>query len=233
MHRDLKPDNVMLSNRHALVMDFGVAKAVSEATGRQELTTAGVALGTPAYMSPEQATADPQTDHRADIYAVGAMAYELLTGVPPFSGPNARAILSAHVTQEPEPVTTRRPTVPPVLADLVMRCLAKKPADRWQSAEEMLAVLEGLTTTSGGITPTQTLPVAAARGRSRSVLRIAAAIVGAGAVVAAGFLLWVPRGEPDVPTPVARQVTFRGDVQSVALAKDGALSRMWPREVVP
>ncbi|MEE8193723.1 MAG: serine/threonine-protein kinase, partial [Gemmatimonadales bacterium] len=80
VHRDLKPDNVMLSKRHALVMDFGVAKAVSEATGREQLTTAGVALGTPAYMAPEQATADPHTDHRADIYAVGVVAYELLTG---------------------------------------------------------------------------------------------------------------------------------------------------------
>ncbi|MCH8937172.1 MAG: serine/threonine protein kinase [Gemmatimonadetes bacterium] len=83
VHRDIKPDNIMISGRHALVMDFGVAKAVSEATGRQQLTTAGVALGTPAYMAPEQATADPNTDHRADIYAVGAVAYELLTGRPP------------------------------------------------------------------------------------------------------------------------------------------------------
>jgi len=77
VHRDIKPDNVLLSGRHALVMDFGVAKAVSEATGRQTLTTAGVAIGTPAYMAPEQATADPNIDHRVDIYAVGVMAYEL------------------------------------------------------------------------------------------------------------------------------------------------------------
>ena len=144
VHRDLKPDNVMLSKRHALVMDFGVAKAVSEATGREQLTTAGVALGTPAYMAPEQATADPHTDHRADIYAVGVVAYELLTGSPPFSGPSAQAILAAHVTQDPEPVTAQRASVPAPLADLVMRCLAKKPADRWQSADDMLVVLEGL-----------------------------------------------------------------------------------------
>src|SRR5438445_8426781 len=80
VHRDIKPDNVLLSGRHALVMDFGVAKALSEATGRRQLTTAGVAIGTPAYMAPEQATADPNIDHRVDIYAVGVMGYELLTG---------------------------------------------------------------------------------------------------------------------------------------------------------
>jgi tRNA A-37 threonylcarbamoyl transferase component Bud32/Tol biopolymer transport system component len=221
VHRDLKPDNVMLSKRHALVMDFGVAKAVSEATGRQQLTTAGVALGTPAYMAPEQATADPQTDHRADIYAVGAVAYELLTGSPPFSGPNAQAILAAHVMQEPAQVTAQRESVPAPLAGLVMRCLAKKPADRWQSAEDMLVVLEGLTTTSGGITPAHTRPVAAVRGRNRNAALIAAAIVGAGVVAAAGFLLRGSDGASDAPAPIDRQVTFRGDVEAVALARDG------------
>ena len=80
VHRDIKPDNIMLSGRHALVIDFGVAKAVSEATGRQQLTTAGVALGTPAYMAPEQAAGGPNIDHRVDIYAVGVMGYELLAG---------------------------------------------------------------------------------------------------------------------------------------------------------
>ena len=150
VHRDIKPDNIMISGRHALVMDFGVAKAVSEATGRQQLTTAGIALGTPAYMAPEQATADPNTDHRADIYAVGAVAYELLTGRPPFTGTTPQMILAAHVTEQVEPVTKRRDKVSPALEALVMRCLEKKPADRWQSAEEMLPHLEALSTPSGG-----------------------------------------------------------------------------------
>jgi serine/threonine-protein kinase len=123
-HRDIKPDNVMLSGRHALVTDFGVAKAVSEATGRDKLTTAGIALGTPAYMAPEQAAADPHIDHRADIYAVGAVAYELLTGRPPFTGTTQQEILAAHVTQAVEPVTKYRDTVPPALAELIMRCLS-------------------------------------------------------------------------------------------------------------
>ena len=164
VHRDIKPDNVMLSGRHALVTDFGVAKAVSEATGRQQLTTIGVALGTPAYMAPEQAEASENIDHRVDIYALGAMAYELLAGASPFAGRSPQVMLMAHVTQAPEPVTTHRETVPPALAHLVMRCLEKKPADRWQSAEEMLGHLEAMATPSGGMTPTDTIPVSATAG---------------------------------------------------------------------
>src|ERR1019366_266055 len=118
VHRDLKPENVMIRGRHALVTDFGVAKALSDATGKQSLTTIGVALGTPTYMSPEQATADPHLDHRADIYAFGVLGYELLTGRPPFSGNTPQQTLAAHVTAIPEPVTTHRAAIPPVLAAL-------------------------------------------------------------------------------------------------------------------
>src|SRR5213594_3895570 len=146
VHRDIKPDNVLLSGRHALVTDFGVAKAVSEATGRQQLTTAGVALGTPAYMAPEQAAADPHLDHRVDIYAVGVMAYELLAGRPPFTGLTPQEVLAAHVTQAPEPVERHRPALAPALSQVVMRCIAKRAADRWQTAEELLTQLEPLTT---------------------------------------------------------------------------------------
>jgi len=162
VHRDIKPENVMLSGRHALVTDFGVAKALHDATGRQRLTTAGVALGTPAYMAPEQAAADPHMDHRADIYAVGAMGYELLTGRPPFTGSSPQMVLAAQVTEQPRPVTDHRPAVPPALAGTIMRCLEKKPADRWQTAAELLAELEVLASTpSGGITPTSTRPLEA------------------------------------------------------------------------
>jgi serine/threonine-protein kinase len=159
VHRDIKPDNVLLTKHHALVTDFGVAKAVSEATGAERLTTEGVALGTPSYMSPEQAAADPHIDHRADIYAVGVVAYELLTGRTPFLGTTPQMILSAHMTDTPEPVTKYRESVPSALEHLVMKCLEKKAADRWQSAEELLPQLEALATPSGGITPTGTMPL--------------------------------------------------------------------------
>jgi serine/threonine-protein kinase len=189
VHRDIKPDNVMLSGRHALVMDFGVAKAVSEATGRQQLTTAGVALGTPAYMAPEQATADPHLDHRVDIYAVGALAYELLAGRPPFTATTPQQVLAAHVTQAPEPVSTHRPGLSPALTAVVMKCLAKRPADRWQTADELLAQLEPLVTPSGGMTPAETRPFAAAR---KAPPRWLAWLVG-GALVSAGAFAWSQR----------------------------------------
>jgi serine/threonine protein kinase len=153
VHRDIKPENVMLSGRHALVMDFGVAKAVNEASGRNQLTTLGVALGTPAYMAPEQASADPHLDHRVDLYALGVVGYELLAGHPPFTGASPQQVLAAHVTQAPAPLETQRPTLSLALSGVIMKALAKRPADRWQSAEEMLAQLEVLATPSGGTTP--------------------------------------------------------------------------------
>ena len=183
VHRDIKPDNILLSGRHVVITDFGVAKAVSDATGREQLTTAGVTLGTPAYMAPEQAAADPHLDHRVDIYAVGALGYELLTGRPPFTGLTPQEVLAAHVTQAPEPVEQHRPGLSPALAQVVMRCLAKRPADRWQTAEELLAQLEPLVTSGGGTTPTGTQPVAAVRRAPRWLKR------GIGAVALAILVL--------------------------------------------
>ncbi|HEX2723667.1 MAG TPA: protein kinase, partial [Gemmatimonadaceae bacterium] len=150
VHRDIKPDNVMLSDEFALVMDFGVARALSASTtaGDQRLTSSGVALGTPAYMAPEQALADPEIDHRADIYAFGVLAYEVLTGAPPFQGKAAQATLAAHVVQPPDPIDTRRAGIPPTVASLIMRCLEKKPEDRPQTAADLLPVLDAATTAS-------------------------------------------------------------------------------------
>jgi serine/threonine-protein kinase len=161
VHRDIKPENILLLGTHAMVTDFGVAKAVLEATGQQRLTHEGMAIGTPAYMAPEQAVGDPNVDHRADIYAVGVVAYELLTGRPPFLGVTAQAVLSSHVADVPEDVTQLRPAAPPMLGQMVMKCLAKKPADRYQSAEELLPQLDAVLTPSAGTTPIGTQPVAA------------------------------------------------------------------------
>ncbi len=150
VHRDIKPDNVMIANRHAVVTDFGVAKAVSGATTQDGITNAGVAVGTPAYMAPEQVSADPNLDHRADIYAFGALAYELLAGRPPFVGPSPQVILAAHVTQTPDPVSTTCEEVPRDLESVVMRCLAKDPGDRWQSADELWTALGSVGRDPGG-----------------------------------------------------------------------------------
>jgi serine/threonine-protein kinase len=201
VHRDVKPDNVLLSGGVAVVTDFGVAKAVSasaEEGQRSGITSLGVALGTPTYMSPEQATASPQTDHRADIYALGVMAYEMLTGMPPFTGRSPQAVLAAHVVEEAPPVDRRRPAVPPTLASLVHQCLAKRPADRPQSAAEVMHVLDVLATPSGGMAPTTEIqpltqipvaatPVPAEPGaRRRSPLSPAIAVLAS--VILAGVL---------------------------------------------
>src|SRR3989442_1310431 len=176
VHRDVKPDNVLFSGKHALGASFGRGKAEAEPRGKPALPSVGVALGTPAYMAPEQAAADPNTDHRADIYAVGALAYEMLAGRPPFIGPSPQSVLAAHVTSQPDPVTKYRDSVPPALAALVMRCLAKHPADRFQSAGDVLEALEQMVRPSGGITPTGSAPydaVAAAAAARAHPLRVA------------------------------------------------------------
>jgi tetratricopeptide (TPR) repeat protein/tRNA A-37 threonylcarbamoyl transferase component Bud32 len=197
LHRDIKPDNVLVSRHHALVTDFGVAKALSEAAGGQAsptgFTSAGIAMGTPAYMAPEQAAADPTIDHRADIYATGIMAYEMLAGHPPFTGRTPQQLLAAHVNRPPEPLGAVRPTVFPDLAAIVMRCLEKRPADRWQSADELLRALESVVTPGTGTTSTIAIrpePLAgpatpAPRRGLRTALATAAIIValGAGALV--------------------------------------------------
>lgn len=144
VHRDIKPDNVMLSGGAALVTDFGIAKAMSSARSdapENTLTRMGTSIGTPSYMAPEQGAGDPDTDHRADLYPFGAMAYELLTGAPPFGDRPAHAQLIAHLSETPKPVTERRGETPEPLAQLVMRCLEKDPAARPQSASDVLEAL--------------------------------------------------------------------------------------------
>jgi serine/threonine-protein kinase len=225
VHRDIKPDNVLLSGRHALVTDFGVAKALSEATGRQQLTTAGVALGTPAYMAPEQAAGESNIDQRVDIYALGVLGYELVSGRTPFTGRTSQEVLAAHVTQPPEPLCARRPACPPGVESVIMKCLAKRPADRWQTADELLAELEPLATPSGGTTPTATRPVTtvapaarpAARGRWLAIAALVLAIAGAVALA-------LTRTPPEVRLGRRLQLTLSPGLElDPALSPDGKL----------
>ncbi len=145
VHRDIKPGNVLLASGAAMVSDFGIAKALSSSrssTGDAALTQAGSSLGTPTYMAPEQAVADPSADHRVDLYAFGVMAYEMLTGQPPFHGRTPQALLTAHLVEAPVHLRERLPALPGPLADLVMQCLEKDPARRPATADEILSRLD-------------------------------------------------------------------------------------------
>jgi len=221
VHRDVKPENVLLSGGVAVVTDFGVAKAVSVSAGSgvTGLTSLGVALGTPTYMAPEQATASPHTDHRADIYALGVVAYEMLTGFPPFTGRSAQAMLSAHVVEEPEPLERRRPSVPPMLAGLVRACLAKRPAERPQNAAELMHVLDAITTPSGGTAATTAvrLPAAEPPGRSRRGLIMAAAALAVLLVTAVSLWPSRQRRNESVSAPVSRASPPAASVDSAAV----------------
>lgn len=170
VHRDIKPDNVLLSGGSACVADFGVAKALSAALQNQSrsgtLTRVGTSIGTPQYMAPEQAAAD-FVDHRADIYAFGIMAYEMLTGEPPFHGRSAKQLLAAQLTEIPAPVETVRQGVPAALARLVMRCLEKEPDARPQSAAELVETLENPAVVSGDFVSTPGVPGFAIGKRTR------------------------------------------------------------------
>ena len=150
IHRDIKPDNVLLSTgagAAAVVTDFGVAKAFTAArtTGASKpsgMTGVGMSIGTPGYMAPEQAAADPSVDHRADIYALGILGYEMLAGAPPFHGRSPQELLAAQMTEAPAPLELRRYDLPKALNDLLMRCLEKSPAKRPQTAAALLRQLE-------------------------------------------------------------------------------------------
>ena len=176
VHRDVKPDNILLSGGSAMVTDFGVAKALSVSTTSEHsasVTSLGVALGTPAYMAPEQAAADTRVDHRADIYGYGCLAYEMLCGSTPFGGRSASGTLAAQVSETPESLGRRRPSVPPVLVALVMRCLEKNPADRPQHASEIVLALDAMSTPSSGTRPAT---VGAPR-RTPMILGVAALLI--------------------------------------------------------
>ncbi len=205
VHRDVKPENVLLSSGTAVVTDFGIAKALQQARiaiadGPQGpadgLTQGGTSLGTPAYMAPEQAAGDPATDHRADLYAWGVVAYELLTGQHPFADRSSpQALMAAHFAETPAPLPK---SIPRALAALVARCLAKDPVHRPASAHELLAVLDAAPLASGALPSTS---------RARRLVPLALAVAALGAL---GGGAWAVRTRaasapvaPDAPPLVA------------------------------
>jgi serine/threonine-protein kinase len=182
VHRDLKPENVLLSGGHAVVADFGIAKALAAATQHATadapaLTATGVSLGTPGYMAPEQAVGDRNTDHRADLYALGVIAYEVLVGAHPFGSRTAQGLVAAHLTETPAPVGGHRPDVPPALAALVAALLAKEPVARPQGAEVVQA-LDAIVAS----------PAPAAPRRRRTAPAVAAALLIVASAVAYALL---------------------------------------------
>jgi serine/threonine-protein kinase len=191
IHRDIKPENILLESGHAVVADFGIARAIS-AAGGEKLTETGLAVGTPAYMSPEQAAGERELDGRSDEYALGCVLYEMLAGQPPFTGPTAESIVRQHIAAPVPNITVIRPGVPAHIAAALQRAMAKAPADRFGSARQFSEALSSVTqleaflTPSGGITPIDIQPVRRV-GRRRSITLIATGVV---LLFTAGFLGW-------------------------------------------
>ena len=200
IHRDIKPDNILLVAGRAVVAVFGIARAIEQAAG-ETLTRTGVALGTPKYMSPEQATAERDVDARTDIYALGVVVYELLAGEPPFDGPTVQSIIAKQMAHDPEPLATLRPSVPPGLDRAVRRALARIPGDRYQDAAAMARALRAvLNPASTGDAPAPPTPDAVAVHRRPSLTagRVALGLVALG-LVALGLALGL-RGSAAAPT---------------------------------
>ena len=188
VHRDIKPDNIMLEGpeRRVLLMDFGIAKAVTETDGA--LTGTGFIVGTPQYMSPEQAAGARDLDRRSDLYSLGVVAYQMLAGRPLFDAATPQALIVDHLTTPPRPIEQLRPDLPPALAQAVMRSLEKKPEQRWDSAAELLAALDPQALPS----PTQaTVPIVRERAR-RGLPRGALVALGSTALVILAVLFGRP-----------------------------------------
>ncbi|HEU4799453.1 MAG TPA: protein kinase [Gemmatimonadales bacterium] len=209
VHRDIKPDNVLLSSGSATVTDFGIAKAISAArtTGEAHatLTQVGTSIGTPTYMAPEQAAGD-EVDHRADLYSFGAMAYEMLAGQPPFQAASAARLVAAHMMETPADIRTLRPDLNPLLADVVMACLAKNPGDRPQSARDIVRALE--TVTSSGDFATAPAILRGGKVRLAKALLIWAAA--AAAVIVTAWAATEVIGLPDWVLPGSIGVMLAG-----------------------
>jgi len=221
VHRDIKPENVLLSRGYALVADFGIAKAVegartlADATPGATITQLGTAIGTPAYMAPEQAAGDPSTDHRADVYAWGMVAYELLGGVHPFaSRTSAHALLAAQMSERPASLADVRQNVPSPLASLVSRCLEKDPALRPRSAEELVRELDGAATPTESRLDTRSLLIRAIGVYVAAF--VVAVILAKAAIIGIGLPSWVLTGIMIVMLLGLPVIVFTGYVKYAA-----------------
>lgn len=189
VHRDIKPENVLLSGRHALVADFGIARALSSVVSGERATATGVSIGTPAYMSPEQAVGESNVDARADVYSAALVMYEMLCGVSPFNERSAARLMVAHATQAVPSIRERRQQVSAELEALVFRCLEKRPADRPQTAEDVLRALANLPDAISGFSSgerTGTVSATKPQG-GRRTRRVVLAGVAVAALVGAAF----------------------------------------------
>jgi eukaryotic-like serine/threonine-protein kinase len=224
VHRDIKPENILLQNGHALVADFGIALAVEQAGG-QRMTQTGLSLGTPHYMAPEQAMGDKHIGPRADIYALGAVTYEMLVGEPPFTGPNSQAIVAKVLTEAAPSLTTHRRSVSANVDAAVARALEKLPADRWQTTSKFAEALTTPDTGAGAAGGSSGARTSAAPQRASRATRraMAAAVVCATCVVAAAAW-WAGRRSvaPQAPWSELTQLTDASGVEtSPSLAPDG------------
>ncbi|MCH7716662.1 MAG: protein kinase [Gemmatimonadetes bacterium] len=222
IHRDIKPENILLHDGRPMVADFGIALALSAAAGGR-MTETGMSLGTPHYMSPEQATAEKDLTNRSDIYSLGSMLYEMLTGEPPHMGGSAQAIIMKIVTDEVRPVTELRKSVPPHVAAATAKSLEKLAADRFATAKEFA---EALTNPAFALPTTQATQVAAAT-MSAAWNRLSISLASLAAVLAVVALWgWLQAG-PDAPKPVARyEIAFPEDealLGAFAISPDGSM----------
>ncbi|MGE5231505.1 MAG: serine/threonine-protein kinase, partial [Deltaproteobacteria bacterium] len=201
VHRDIKPENILLHDGSAMVADFGIALAVSRSEGGTRMTETGMSLGTPYYMSPEQAMGEREITAKSDVYALGAVLYEMLTGEPPFTGPSAQAIIARVVTEEPRSLTLQRKTIPAHVEAAVERALAKLPADRFASAAQFAEALN-----KPGAMPATMARTAVTRAARPALARRTALIPWGIALVTGAAALWAWLGRKPAATipPVAR-----------------------------
>jgi serine/threonine-protein kinase len=224
IHRDIKPENILLQEGQAVVADFGIARALRKAGG-ERLTETGLSLGTPAYMSPEQASGTQELDARTDIYALGCVLYEMLVGDPPFTGPTGQAVIARQLVDPVPSIRTIRPTVPDELERAIEKALAKVPADRYETAGAFVEA-------AGAAAQIQVVPARERRIPRRWTwpkgrrLAVPVALAGAAAITAGVLLLqgdWLGRGPPQFTVSDIRQITFAPEIEiEPAISPDGS-----------